>query len=480
MLDILGSLWPSVMVVVTVGVSLTASGHAILYKRDSRAAIAWVGFIWFVPLFGSLMYLWLGINRIRRRARLIRQEHPVLPPPPEEFGVPPAEIAVQRMGIHLPQIAKVIGKVAGHSLLAGNRVQPLCRDDAYARMLQAIDAAERTVTLTTYIFDNDAAGQRFLESLAKALARGVQVRVIVDYVGAQYSFPSILRPLRRAGVPVAVFMRKFTLRAFPYSNLRNHRKILVTDGRVGFTGGMNIRAGHDATLDSTFPVDDLHFEIEGPVVAHLQQTFAEDWFFCKREKLQGNDWFPELQPAGDVFARGIPDGPDEDFDNLRTAILAGLACAERSVCVVTPYFLPDTGIITALNLAAMRGVEVDIFIPEKNNLRLVQWASTAILWQVLIHGCRIWMTPPPFDHTKLMLVDDAWTLLGSSNWDPRSLRLNFEFNVECYDAELASGLGRIIDAKRSRARKVTLEEVDGRNLPRRLRDGTARLLSPYL
>ena len=160
--------------------------------------------------------------------------------------------------------------------------------------------------------------------------------------------------------------------------------------------------------------------------------------------------------------------------------LGALACARSSVRLVTPYFLPDPGLISALNTAALRGVAVDIVLPRRSNLRLVQWASAALLWQVLEHGCRVWRTPPPFDHTKLLLVDGAWALLGSANWDPRSLRLNFEFDLECYDRGLAAALEGVVQGKLKQAQPVTLADVDGRRLPVRLRDGAARLLSPYL
>ncbi len=162
-------------------------------------------------------------------------------------------------------------------------------------------------------------------------------------------------------------------------------------------------------------------------------------------------------------------------------MLAGaLSAAQRSVRVMTPYFLPDDAVCQALDVAAMRGVEVDIVLPGENNLAMVNWASTAMLWQVLERGCRVWKTPPPFDHSKLMVVDRSWTLLGSGNWDERSMRLNFEFNVECYDRGLASSLDDMITKRIAVSRRVTLDEVDRRRLPIRLRDGIARLFSPYL
>lgn len=263
-------------------------------------------------------------------------------------------------------------------------------------------------------------------------------------------------------------------------NLRNHRKILVVDGRIGFTGGLNIRHAHLLKEKPKHPTQDLHFRIEGPIVAQLQETFADDWYFCVREALRGDRWFPQLQPVGAVAARGIADGPDEDFEIFRWTVLGALACAKTSVRIVTPYFLPDSAMISALNLAAMRGVDVDIILPSKSNLPYVHWATFAILWQVLQRGCRVWLTPPPFDHSKLMLVDGCWSLLGSANWDPRSFRLNFEFNIECYDAALAVALEHIVQQKLAHARPLTLKEVDLRSLPIKLRDGVARLFTPFL
>jgi cardiolipin synthase len=165
---------------------------------------------------------------------------------------------------------------------------------------------------------------------------------------------------------------------------------------------------------------------------------------------------------------------------MRWTILGALACARRSVKVVTPYFLPDPALITGLSLASMRGVDVDIVLPSRSNLRIVDWACRAQLWQVLERGCRVWLTPPPFDHTKLFVVDDRWVLIGSANWDPRSLRLNFEFGLECYGREPAETMSRLCTEKIAGARRLTRAEVDGRSLPVRLRDACARLLTPYL
>lgn len=460
-----------------------AAGHAVIYKRDPRSAALWVGLIWMLPFLGALLYFALGVNRIRRRAVLLRGGRELFAGPPATARFEPEHLAelLPAEARHVESLARAGDRVLSRPLLAGNRIMPLINgDETYPRMLAAIRGAERSVTLATYIFDRDEVGRSFAAALGEAVRRGVAVRILIDATGTRYSWPSILGVLRREGVPHARFLRAFPVSRLLTMNLRNHRKLLVVDGKVGFTGGLNIRVGHWLSRQPAHPVQDLHFQVEGPVVAQLQEVFADDWQFTTGEVLRGADWFPPLSAVGPVLARGIADGPDEDFEKLRWLLLSALAVARRSVRVATPYFLPEPALISALNVAALRGVAVDILLPEKNNLPAVQWASRAHWWQVLERGCRLWLTPPPFDHSKLMVVDEAWLLVGSANWDPRSLRLNFEFNIECYDPALARQLIEIFEAKRARARQVTLEEVDARSLPARLRDGVARLFTPYL
>jgi cardiolipin synthase len=263
-------------------------------------------------------------------------------------------------------------------------------------------------------------------------------------------------------------------------NLRNHRKSLILDGKLAFTGGMNIRRGNILAAKPPSPVQDLQFQVEGTVVAQLQEAFANDWAFTTREILDGPVWFPELSDCGAIIARTITDGPDGDFEKLRWTLLAALAGAQTSIQILTPYFLPDIALIAALNLAALRGVRVDIILPERNNLPVVDWASRALWWQVLERGCRIHLTKPPFDHSKLMVVDDHWVLLGSANWDARSLRLNFELNLECYGRSFAEQMSALIARKLKDSREIKLADADARPVSLKLRDATARLFSPFL
>lgn len=479
-LDQLEPYWPHLATGFSVCASLLASVHALLNKRDPRAAALWLGFIWLLPLLGPFLYLALGINRIRRHALSLRtgwaanRAGPRLIP--EDMGEPHRLEAE-----HLRMLARVVDRVAEQPLIAANRVEALVNgDEAFPAMLAAIDSATTSLSLTTYIFDNDPVGQRFVAALGRAVARGVQVRVLIDDAGARYSFPSIVRSLKRAHVPFARFLPTLAPWRLTTMNLHNHRKLLVVDGHIGFTGGINIRAGNVLGDHPRRPVQDLHFRIEGPVVTQLQEAFANDWAFCTDELLTGPVWFPELTERGNAIARVIPDGPDADFDKARWTLLGALACAQSSVRIVTPYFLPDQSLIAALNLAALRGVTVDIILPAKNNLPFVHWASCAMWWQVLQRGCRIWLTLPPFDHSKLMIVDNHWVFLGSANWDSRSLRLNFELNVECYGREFASEMEIVVQRKLRGAKPVTLAEIDARPVLIKLRDGVARLFTPYL
>jgi cardiolipin synthase A/B len=485
MMGTLEAIWPHVAAVLTVLVSVVASGHVVLYKRDVRAAAGWFGLIWLVPLVGAGLYLLLGINRIQRKATALLGERPRAEPPHEPVRLPGAGLGevIAEEEAHLIDLVRVVNRVARRPLVAGNHIEPLIDgDEAYPAMLEAIASAERSITLCTYIFDNDVAGLAFADALEAAVGRGVEVRVLIDAVGTRYSFPPMDRVLRRRGIRTARFMPTVLPWRMPYFNLRNHRKSMVVDGRLAFTGGMNIRAGCWFSRDGGHPTRDLHFRVEGPVVAHLQETFLEDWAFTTGERLMGEAFLPaQVSPEGaHAIARAIVDGPDEDIHMLQWTLFGALAAARRSIRIVTPYFLPDQALISALCLAAMRGVQVDILLPERGNLRTVQWASTALLWQVLEGGCRVVLTPPPFDHAKLLVVDGAWVLLGSANWDPRSLRLNFELNVEVYDHSLAARMDALVDARMAEGRVLTLEDVDARPLPVRLRDGLCRLLSPYL
>lgn len=477
------NIWTLGISLLVVAATVWAVVHAVMTRREVGTAVAWVGVIVLSPGLGALAYFLLGINRIRRRARELREDEvsylSLLPPPAPPEAVTDA-LGAERA--HLQPLARLVDSASGRPLLPGNRIEPLVDGaEAFPAMLAAIESAEHSITLASYIFDNDRAGKRFKEALVAAKARGVEVRVLIDAVGARYSFPPMTRALKRAGIRTARFMPAFFHWRMPYFNLRNHRKLLVVDGRIGFTGGMNIReAFWSETADDEPHGHDLHFRLEGPVVAELQEAFAQDWTFTTRERLTGERWFPRIEPVGPVLARGIADGPDVDFETLLAVLLGAASVARERIDLVTPYFIPDVRLRSALATAARRGVQVTIILPEKSNLALVDWASRAYWASLLAAGCRFVLTPAPFDHAKLAVVDDAWTLFGSANLDPRSLALNFEFNVESYDAELAARARALIDERTARGRELYLAELNRWSFATHFRNRMARLLSPYL
>jgi len=243
-------------------------------------------------------------------------------------------------------------------------------------------------------------------------------------------------------------------------------------------GGLNI--GDENMLLGTpqHPVRDTHFRLEGPIVGQLTEAFAEDWLFASGENLSGETWFPPLGAAGSAVARVVLSGPDENIQKIEYLILEAVACAQHAIKIMTPYFLPDDRLITALTLASMRGVEVTLIVPTRGNHPIVDSATRSQVGPLLAAGCQIWQNPPPFDHSKLMTVDGIWCLIGSANWDTRSFRLNFELNMEIYDSNLVEQLNTLMAAKQRLP--LTAAELEARPFPVRLFDNAARLMLPYL
>jgi cardiolipin synthase len=453
-----------------VAIAAAVTVHVLLNKRNIGTSISWMGIAWLSPFVGGMLYYALGVNRVKRRALRLRRERShmflveeVAPDAPEAGPLTPLEYA--------------IGRLTGLSAESGNKVELMRNgDNSYPAMLAAIDAAEKSVGLASYIFRDDAAGMPFIEALIRAHRRGVAVRVLIDGIGGGYFWSGTYEKLREAGVPVDRFLHSYVPWKTPFLNLRNHRKLLVIDGRIAFTGGINIGRENVLAKNPPHPVRDTHFRLEGPVVEQLTEAFADDWLYETGEKLLDDAWFPELEFCGDAVARVVTSGPDEDLEQIEFAILHAIACARRSIRVVTPYFLPPDVLTTALGLAAMRGITVDVMVPEESNHRVLDWARRVPLRTLIEAGCNVILMPPPFDHSKLMTIDDAWSLIGSANWDTRSFRLNFELNVEIQDEAFARRLVEAIP----KGRPLTRAEIDGDPLPIRLRSNAARLLQPYL
>lgn len=471
-----------ILIVLHFVVALPAVGHALLFKRDSRAALGWIAVCILFPLLGPALYFLFGINRIQTRARKLHGLFPL------RFGFAPEDTAADTEPVlpalgfsaEFSEIVKISQAVSRRPIVGGNSVELLCNgEEAYPAMLAAIDRAQTSLYMATYLFETNRSGRQFIQALARAAGRGVDVRVIVDGIGELYSIPRAGSLLAKRGVPVTRFLPPKIYPPAVHINLRNHRKMLVADGKIAFAGGMNIGDRHLVDVpDNGRRVKDVHFRLTGPVVTQIENAFLEDWAFCTGAPAPARP--APVAATGPTLCRAIVDGPNENHGKLATILFGAIATARRRIAIMTPYFLPSRELVTALQNAALRGVEVEILLPARSNLPFVQWATAKMLWELLQKGVRIFYQPPPFTHSKLLVVDDHYGQIGSANIDPRSLRLNFELAVEIYGDTVAEVLAPHFAKSLKGSREISLKEIDSRSVPVRIRDALAWLFSPYL
>jgi cardiolipin synthase len=461
------------LAVLHVGLAIIVTIDVLLKKSDVRGALGWIGAVWFAPILGSLLYYMFGINRVSRRAlkfSRLRQKR-----------AQPSIAADLEAEPNIKRLSQVSGHVTQTPLTPGNAFKILeGGDQAYPAMLEAIRSAEYCIGMSSYIFRDDAAGQEFAEGLIEASRRGVAVRVLLDSVGIGYIRPEIFYRMRREGVKAARFLHTWLPWRMPFLNMRNHRKILVTDGALAFMGGINIGAENSARLSGPQHIRDVHFRVEGPVVREVMDAFARDWSFTTNETLDEHFWWPDLKTAGGAFARGLRSGPDADLYRLELILGAALNQAQHQIRIVTPYFLPDQRLQFAIQQAGLRGVKIEIVLPAESDQLIMQWAMRGHVRFFRHVRATIITTRPPFDHTKLCTVDGQWSLIGSSNWDSRSFRLNFEFDLEVTDRTLTAELDALIDARIATGWPLTAEMLDAEPLWKKLRNAAARLFLPYL
>jgi cardiolipin synthase len=474
----LHAIWASPAVAATIVIlhlvlAVIVTIDVLLKKSDVRSALGWIGAVWLAPIMGSLLYYMFGINRVTRRALKLGglSDEQAQPPRPAAPAAAP----------NIMCLSKVSETVTRGPLTSGNALDVLeGGDQAYPQMLAAIDGAGKTVAMSSYIFRDDAAGEEFARRLIAAVQRGVEVRVLLDSVGVGYIHPEIYYRMLRGGVKAARFLHTWLPWRMPFLNMRNHRKLLVVDGHLAFLGGINIGMENSARLSGAHQILDVHFRVEGPVVRVVMDAFARDWNFTTDETLGGEGWWPALEDKGKVFARGLRSGPDADIYKLELILGAALGLAQKRVRIVTPYFLPDLRLQFAIQQAGLRGVTVEIVLPGQSDQRVMQWAMRGHLrFFRHVRACFI-TTPLPFDHAKLCTVDGEWSLIGSSNWDARSFRLNFEFDLEITDRDLTARLDGLIDARIARGQVLTPDMLAAEPLWKRLRNAAARLLMPYL
>lgn len=456
-----------------------SAGHALLYKRDPRSALGWIAVCIAYPFIGALLYYMFGINRLHTRAKFIKGQ----PKTHIKSNYERPDIISIKNNVSLPSqisgrpdlsmLARSSEAVTSRPLVEGNNILPLFNGEAaYSEMLSAIRKAVNYICLQSYIFETDCVGKEFVHALTAATKRGVDVRVLLDGIGELYSYPHASRLFKKNGVKVAKFIPPSLLPPSLHINMRNHRKTLVVDGEIGFTGGMNIGARHINKQS------DIHFKMAGPVVQQLQDVFDEDWHFATGRLQRAT--ISTLASQGEAVCRVITDGPNEDVGKLAMIITQAIALSRKKISIMTPYFLPPAQVIGNLQAAALRGIEVDIILPQYSNQPVVHWATRNMLWELLQFNVNVYYQPPPFAHSKLFLIDDHYVIFGSANLDQRSLRLNFELVTEVFDYELSCIMRQHFDVVKGLSLKESLTNVDNRSFHVRLRDATAWLFSPYL
>lgn len=458
--------------------ALVAAGHALLTKRDPRAALGWTVTLVFLPIIGLAIYLIFGISRAQSRAeKMIRKQTRIA----SRYSISKRPLPRPSMQSQEEEVlARAGDRIAGTDLRGGNRLIILHNgDEAYPAMLDAIDRAKREVFLCTYIFNYGEVARQFITALEAAHNRGVDTRVIVDGIGALYSWKKPWKILAEKGIKTTRFKPP---RLFPPNfsiNLRCHRKVLIAD-ETGFTGGMNISDG-DLIKSAGKPknrIQDMQFQCQGPIVNDLRTAFLLNWAFCEDELLP----FPHFEEtvAGKSFCRILVDGPGDDQDIIEDLICEAISMARHTIRIMTPYFLPTPDLIANLRLASLRGVEVDVILPAKNNLAYMTWAMRRILPPLLQAGAHVWLQKPPFAHTKLLAVDNFYCQIGSANLDYRSMRLNFELNVEVFDADFHMEIHKFMDETIMRSQPLTLEDLRKQPLPVKLLYSASWIFSPYL
>lgn len=449
----------------------------LLRRKEPAATIAWLFAIMAMPLIGALAFLMFGNDRLARRARG-RGERKL------RFRASLPQIVTNlASAIDVKgqlQLYKLLERINPYPPVVGNKVE-LYTDMRrnYEQQLEAIRGAEREVHVEYYIFQPDAIGVEFRAALIAAAQRGVKVRFLYDAVGSLNLGRAFLRTLADAGVEIACFL-PFSLltRRWTY-NFRNHRKILVVDGRVAFTGGANV--GNEYLGQSEHgPWTDMHLRVIGPAVAQLQRVFAEDWAFASGHALSPDELLPAIEPVGDVVAQVVPGGPDTRVSTYRELFFSAASNAVERLQIVTPYFVPSEAILVALQSAARRGVQVQIVVPGRSTHDFVQLAARSYYQELLEAGVRLYEYQDGFMHSKMITVDERWSHVGTANLDNRSMRLNFEVGIVFYDVEVTLALTREFDAYVDRSHRLDSATWRRRPLRRQLAENIARLFSSVL
>ncbi|MBE0569194.1 MAG: cardiolipin synthase [Deltaproteobacteria bacterium] len=477
-------LWDNALLALSIAgyvIALFLVPRVILERRHPSATLAWMLAIIFVPLAGIPLYYLIGVRRIRRhiRAKIAAVSSISYPldhrVPPMDLPSPVAE-----------QCARVLKATGTPPPVTGNRVAFLTKgDEAYDAVHTLIAEARDHIHAEFFILDVDVVGKRFVQALAARAREGIQVRLLLDDVGSWRALRRMVRPLRDAGGEVAAFLPALPLQRRWSAHLRNHRKLLIADGRKAFTGGMNIGKRYMGPRVAKGQWRDASVALEGPAVADLQALFLDDWAYATEQTEPKGDLFPKLSAfsggnAGPCTLQVAASGPDRAAKSIYQGTFTAFTEARRRLWIETPYFVPDEGILAALRNAALRDVDVRLIVPASSDLRIVSFAGRSYFEELMAAGVRIYLYRPTNLHSKVFLIDDDVAGIGSPNVDMRSFFLNFELGLFLYDYPRIQELARIFREDLSNSERIDPEVHARRSRARRLLEDSCRILSPVL
>lgn len=457
----------------------------LLQRKEPATTVAWIMTLLFLPALGAILFLLFGRRRIRLPAKRKREADDfirgLVHSARTEGSSPNVSFALAPLSSLEREIFRVGTVLSRSRPTGGNKIELFDEgDDCYEALGAAIDSAKHHVHAEYYLIRRDKTGAWFRDKLAAAARRGVEVRLLCDGFGCLALGRAWFRPLRAAGAKVGFFLPLRRV-LFQPINLRNHRKIVVVDGRTAFTGGMNIGDEYRGKMPKVGAWRDLHVRLEGPAALALQTVFLEDWYFATGETLEPVNYLPSIvRAAGGASVAVVTSGPDTRNEAIHRLLFAAIAAARERVWITTPYFIPDAAMVTAMEVAAMRGVDVRIILPSRSNHPVTLHAARAFYQDLLGAGVLIHEYTPGMIHSKSMVVDGRLSMIGSANMDMRSFRLNFEVHAFVHDANTAHALEERFEADLAETQAITMGDWQERGWSQQVREGAARLVSPLL
>ncbi len=449
-------------------------------RRHPGYAMAWLLVIFFQPIPGTILYALFGNDRLpRRRIKLHSRLSKEFDALRNRFAAHPNMVRPD-LGPEFDEAVTMAERLSQLGILGGNHVKLLCNScEVIDRLVADIDAAKHHVHLLFYIYANDATGRRVADALIRAVQRGVVCRVLVDAAGSRQMLKRLGPSMIAAGIhleaalPVNPFRRRMAR-----IDLRNHRKIAVIDGQIGYTGSQNIVDASYGHKDLAWK--DLMVQMTGPAVLQLQSVFLEDWFYETDTILDADDVFPDPKITGDVPVQTLPSGPNYPTENYQRLIVTAVHRAQRRVVITTPYFVPDEPFLQAMETAVLRGVEVVLIVPKRFDQILVAAASRAYYEELLDSGVQVYQFTGGLLHAKTMTVDGTVAFFGTSNFDIRSFALNFEVNLVLYGGQVVEDLCHQQDQYITASEPLLLEAWEKRPSLNVIGQNLAKLLSPLL